>query len=229
MTSVHVWLATVKEDADCRALERILSPAERGRAARFVRRIDRIAYAAAHALLRQALSTLDNTASPDAWTFDAEPSGRPFLTGPNAGLEFSLTHSTALVGCAVTTGARVGIDVEATNREAPVAVGVKYFGPNERAMLDAAGDVERRELFLRYWTLKEAYLKARGVGVAPSRLSKVTFGSDVLRQPQPVFADEWDDDPSRWSFAAWIAHDCHVALAVQAPDSTTQVIPHTLE
>lgn len=92
-------------------------------------------------------------------TFERTPDGRPFVRTDDH-LDFNLTNTAELVACAVTRGRIVGIDAERLSRGADVlSVARHVFTPLERAALDPRRAIE-------LWTLKEAYLKARGTGFA---------------------------------------------------------------
>jgi 4'-phosphopantetheinyl transferase len=113
---------------------------QRYRAFHFER--DRAAYLTAHALTRRALSRYADVAPPD-WQFAKGPCGKPEIANPlDRRLGFNLSHTHGLVACAVGWECEVGIDVERINREINPAVS-----------------------FFEEWTLKEAYLKALGVGL----------------------------------------------------------------
>jgi 4'-phosphopantetheinyl transferase len=95
--------------------------------------------------------------------------GKPALAPPHAGLAFNLTHTGGLVGVAVAAAARVGLDAEQAARRPradPLRVARRHFAPAEVAALEAAAsEGARAALFLRLWTLKEAYVKALGHGI----------------------------------------------------------------
>jgi 4'-phosphopantetheinyl transferase len=128
--------------------------------------LDRIAvasrrreYLAAHALVRTTLSRYADV-EPAAWTFRENAWGRPEVVGH--ALRFSLSHTDGLVAVAVTHDRDVGIDVEALDRRpATPELADHFFAPVEAAAVRA-----QPERFLEYWTLKEAYVKARGMGMA---------------------------------------------------------------
>lgn len=79
------------------------------------------------------------------------------------GIFFNLSHSGALAICAV--GEReVGCDVEKIAKT-PERIAERFFHPNERACLKACNETERKELFYRFWTMKESYIKMTGEGM----------------------------------------------------------------
>jgi 4'-phosphopantetheinyl transferase len=116
----------------------------------------------ARALVGRALSV-----APTAWSWREGPRGRPEIADPDAGLQFNLAHSGGLVACALRRAGDVGVDLEHRDRPAldPRLV-ERYCAPDEIADIRRQGPDGWRDQFLKYWTLKEAYLKARGLGIA---------------------------------------------------------------
>ena len=81
-------------------------------------------------------------------------------------LRFNISHTDGLIACAVTIGREVGVDVEHINRHLTHDVADRFFAPREVADLQSLPDEEQQRVFFDYWTLKEAYIKARGFGLA---------------------------------------------------------------
>lgn len=81
----------------------------------------------------------------------------------------NLTHTAGLVACAVSPDAPVGVDTERWDRPVSVAaIASQALTDGERdALALLGGDAQRRAL-LRTWTVKEAYAKAMGLGLALS-------------------------------------------------------------
>lgn len=203
---VHVWIRRTA-GMDERAVQEVvglLSADERARYERFHFARDRRDYAAAHALLRTALSEYAKrpaASAPADWRFDTIAGGKPVLAPETpAPLAFNLSHTRGCVAVAVTAGAPVGIDVEALDREPDVdGVADRFFGPDEVAWLRRADGRGRKERFFRLWTLKEAYLKATGEGIAKSLHA---IGFDVAPDGSVAsFHAPPGMDASRWTFA----------------------------
>ena len=87
-------------------------------------------------------------------------------------VEISLSHSGGALAVAI-SGSPVGIDIEPLSGEGDGARIVdRFFDPAEREAYLAALEEERREVFLRIWTAKEAIFKSRREAVfAPSTVS----------------------------------------------------------
>jgi 4'-phosphopantetheinyl transferase len=165
------WLTSdLPEEPPATALD-VLSPCERSRCERLLFGRDRRDFAAAHALLRAALSATANRPRSE-WTFEAGRFGKPHLAPAIAAhtpISFNLTHTHGLVACAVVKQADVdvGIDVEATERHEDLSeLAGEFFSIAEAVeILHLAGD-DRERRFYETWTLKEAFIKALGDGLS---------------------------------------------------------------
>lgn len=111
-------------------------------------------------LIRRALSEASGTMAIDCRPVE----GRPERSDHPPGWCLSLSHSAGLAGCAVSPGAPVGLDLEPKARRPQwQKVVSRWFSLQEQDWLLAAND---SEAFLKVWTLKEAWLKATGRGIA---------------------------------------------------------------
>lgn len=186
------WLAPDEAGDRIEAWLPLLSEEERARAARFHVGADRAAYVAAHALLRVLLA---GCGVPHP-RFEAGPWGRPELVGRPGGLRFSLTHTRSLVAAAVAAEDDLGLDVEAAGRTVD-ALGLagRFFAPAEAAYLSTLSAAAVAPEFLRIWTLKEAFVKAVGLGLALP-LDRFAFGAT----PGAFTCAAELGDPAAWSF-----------------------------
>ncbi|MFE3633260.1 4'-phosphopantetheinyl transferase family protein [Streptomyces sp. NPDC059168] len=206
----HVWTARVPDsdrDAAVRAGLALLTPAEHDRLAHFRFARDRAQYAVAHTLLRTALTRCHPEIPPRQWEFRTTWHGRPELTGRTAGtgLRFNLSHTPGAAVCVVTRGTDCGIDVEETaphrTRRLP---GV--LAPAEAAALAGLPAGGRADALLRYWTLKEAYTKALGLGLAHP-FSRCDFGA----LPDTGTITLAADAEGEWQFHQWRPGPGHIA------------------
>lgn len=190
----------------------LLDAGERERAARFVREGDRRAFIAAHVLARAMLTAaLGGPAA--AWRFVEGEKGKPALDpGHASGAEFNLSHTATGVACAVSLIHRVGVDIENRWREGQyLGLAEAYFAPAEVAALRAAPAGSQQRLFFATWTLKEAYIKARGMGLS---LPLDQFAI-ALDPPRISFEAALEDDPGAWTLAHLEPDDRHtIAVAV---------------
>lgn len=95
---------------------------------------------------------------------DMERIGNEFDGEDLKRLYFNLSHSGDYVVLAV-SDETVGIDIEYKNKNA-LRIAERFFCPEEYDVIAAAdSEKERKQLFLQYWTMKEAYVKYCGTGL----------------------------------------------------------------
>jgi 4'-phosphopantetheinyl transferase len=183
-------------------LERqFLDAAEAERYARFRVAPAAHLFLASRILLRTLLSRYW-PARPEDWHFAANRWGRPRVAEPAqaAGLHFNLSHTDGLVACLVGDREELGVDTETTRR--PMAdmaqIAGRFFAAREVAALGEVTEVERRERFFEFWTLKESYIKARGIGLSLG-LSNFAFTIGVGRATI-AFEPGFGDNPAAWDF-----------------------------
>jgi 4'-phosphopantetheinyl transferase len=167
--TVHVWRADLGlEAAYLRRLGQNLSADERERASRFRFARDRDRFVGARGLLREILALYLN-ATPGRLSFDYSAHGKPFLAGEeHSTLRFNVSHSFDVMLLAIAHMREVGVDVEGVRNDG-VAMEEIYetvLSEPEKQALARFGGEDKRTTFLRFWTLKEAYIKADGRGVS---------------------------------------------------------------
>jgi 4'-phosphopantetheinyl transferase len=198
-------------------LMNILSDEERERHSRFHFERDRALYLTAHALLRITLSRYANV-DPQRWQFRAGKYGRPEIAGPRSRLRFNLSHTYGLAACAVVLDRDIGLDVECVTRDVPTEVAESTFSARERSDILGTPVTARARRFLEYWTLKEAYIKARGVGMSLP-LDQFTFYKNESGVWRIIFEKPLCDDHERWQFWSWRTDNGHqIALALDLGD-----------
>lgn len=214
---VHVWRGQLGFPAELlNSLHECLSQEERERAERFRFPADRDRYVAAHGIVRHVLGRYLHCA-PDQLVFASNEHGKPML--PSRALEFNLSHSGDFVLVAVTRARRVGVDVERIRSGISSSViAQRYFSKEEFAELQALPLRQREAAFFTCWTRKEAYIKARGLG-----LSLALESFDVSLSPnEPALLRATRPDPdeaARWSLFP-LKTDPHYesAVAVEGQD-----------
>jgi len=155
--SLDVYYADRRALAD-ELVVAFVTAADRERAAAMHPR-RRAEYLAGRALLRYALEQFTGRSAP-SHELRATPEGKLECV---AGPAISLSHSGDIVACAVTSAAAVGIDIETRiARTSSAVLAARHYTPSEADWV--AADPERR--FQMLWVLKEAYLKALGVGLS---------------------------------------------------------------
>jgi len=178
----HVWWVLTDEVRGealeaCRAL---LGPEERERHRRLALPEVQHDYLVAHALLRLALSR-HAAVEPPAWVFATDRHGRPELAGPagHPPLRFNLSHTRGLAACVCALDREVGVDVERVEAGAITAALLEAtLSAAEATALGALPPQARPRRFFELWTLKEAYLKARGLGIGVP-LDRISLGLET--------------------------------------------------
>jgi 4'-phosphopantetheinyl transferase len=186
-----------------------LAEDERARIACFALEKDRHARLVARGALRQALSAATGGAvAPAAFRFRYNDFGKPLVAYPAqaAAIPFNVSLTDGLVAILISSpggisspgDVEVGVDVERVrNIDDPVALAQHYFAPREIDDLRATPGEAQLDRFFRYWTLKESYIKARGLGLSLP-LNRFWFNLDG-----PIrihFEPGFDSHPGEWVF-----------------------------
>lgn len=226
--TIHLWHFELESNPlrmDAQYLD-WLSPAERNRHDRLLIANRRQHYLLGKIMQRQILSHYEEL-EPRDWQFEDNAWGKPAVAlRPDPGLHFNLSHSGNAYVMAVARHGELGVDIEFAQRGRRVSkLAGRYFSAQEAHWLLAQEASRQQELFYDFWTLKEAYIKARGMGLA---LSLDGFSFDVSQAGKINFAHhdlgsrgEHDDEDWRFWRIKWpgVSEDYALALAVAAKDS----------
>src|SRR5262249_2401670 len=146
--------------------------------------VDAVAYAAAHGALRLILGNMLKR-TPGVLQFGKGRHGKPFLCSPSGvpceQIQFSISHSADLAAVGFSRQA-IGIDIEKVVwSEDLLDVARSNFAEEQFTDLVSVSGEQRKQLFFRYWTLGEAFIKATGLGVSQGLNS---FAFTVDGQPR---------------------------------------------
>jgi 4'-phosphopantetheinyl transferase len=166
---VHLWRIRLAPCSD-----ELLSEDERARARRFRFPLHRERFVAARSALRRILAAYLDL-DPAGLRFQYSPHGKPRLE--QEWLRFNLAHSEDLALCAVAHGREVGVDIERIRPRPDEGIPERFFSPSEAAQLRGLPP----PAFYRYWTAKEAWLKARGEGLS---VALDSFDVSALNDPR---------------------------------------------
>ncbi len=210
---VHVWVLDpdTADDAMCTWCEGVLSEREDERRRKFIRDVDGRSYLLAHGFVRAVLSRYGEVPA-TSWTFAEGAQGRPEIAHPSAltGLRFNLSHTRGQIALLVHGVRDAGIDVERLDRvEDPVALSRRFFTSEEHEGVASLVAAERDAQFVRLWTLKEAYVKARGLSLAENA-KKFWFEAGDPSDIRVHINEDLGDDGSGWSFTASPSGSKHV-------------------
>lgn len=183
MLTVHLRFCCLPAQRDPSlddALARLLSPPERTRCERLP-----VGHAG-RAMLARALVRTELAAAlgvePSTLVFAGGPNGKPEVLAPPQSIAFNLSHSgdwTVLAWHTAPCAAPLGVDVEhrGPGERDVMRLARRFFSRPEQEALGAVAGAAREDLFYRLWTLKEAWVKAHGLALAP-QLGSVAFGVD---------------------------------------------------
>lgn len=166
---VHLWRVRLDGiGVDDAILWGFLSTEEQERASRFHFDLHRQRFLRTHAFNRRLLAHYTSIPAGEL-EIRSLPEGKPTLAHSNGlDLRFNLSHSGDLMVLAIIRLVDVGVDVEVhSDRLDWHQIAASYFQDAELESLEKIeGDAARLAAFYRLWTMKEAYLKARGQGIA---------------------------------------------------------------
>jgi 4'-phosphopantetheinyl transferase len=219
---VHVWLASLEpEDAIVDRLGPLLSPDEQARAARFHFEIDRKHFIVARGCLRTILARYLGVA-PGEIEFTYDQNGKPRLATSMAQsqpLEFNLAHSGVHALYAFTRIGEIGVDLEFVRPEfTGDEIARRFFSTTEVSCLNSLPAEARQEAFFNCWTRKEAFIKAKGIGLSlPLDQFDVTLSPG---EPAALVRTRWDEnEAARWSLKEIEVGPGYAgALAIEAHD-----------
>lgn len=204
---VHIWRAYVLQPmGTIHYLRSLLSGEEVARAERFYFEKDRHRFIVTHGLLRILLADYLNASVIDAHElhFCYNDYGKPVLDldMQDHNLSFNLSHSHELVLFAFTYVRQIGVDIEYMRPDIDhESLAEHTFSPLENEMLQVLPVSARMEAFYQCWARKEAYIKARGKGLAiPLDIFDVS-----LKPGEPAVLLNSREDPheaARWKLCA---------------------------
>ncbi len=196
--AVHLWLACIDvSSAELEALSETLVEDEHERAGRFRFKRDRSRFIAAHGILRYLLSRYLNIV-PVALIFRYGHAGKPAIAKLATTLRFNLWHAGGWALYAIGRDRELGVDIEPLEDSVPWSeLTPMVFSGAEQSELKACRVEERPAAFLRGWTRKEAYIKARGEGLSlPLKRFDVPLGPE--QNPVPIHTTRDRATAPRW-------------------------------
>jgi 4'-phosphopantetheinyl transferase len=115
--------------------------------------------------LREILTHYQPDTPPQAWEFSTNAYGRPALKQYHP-MNFNISHTPTQAFCLTSPHPLCGIDVE---KIAPININSTFFThtltPREQRLILSLPAHEHTRVFTAFWCLKEAHLKALGVGL----------------------------------------------------------------
>jgi len=201
------------------SLYQVLSPDEQARANRFHFDKDRRHFIVARACLRKLLGQYLGI-KPAELRFAYGDYGKPHLAlDQPAIMKFNLAHAGGLAVYAFTRLGEIGVDLERIKPEfGGDDIARRFFSPAEVDSFDRLPADARALAFFNCWTRKEAFIKAKGLGLSlPLDQFDVTLAPD---QEASLLRTRWDEgEAARWSLRALEIGVGYVgAVALEAHD-----------
>ncbi|MCW8876727.1 MAG: 4'-phosphopantetheinyl transferase superfamily protein [Kangiellaceae bacterium] len=223
---IHLWYSYDETIQDHHLLDTYLSlldDKEREQRSRFHFKKHRHQYLITRAMVRTILSLYADNISPEQWAFAKNDYGKPCIANPlmETRLNFNLSHTENLILMGVTLDNEIGVDVEYLPRIGNMLdIANRFFSPLEIKQLHELPIEEQKERFFDLWTLKEAYIKACGMGLSipldefnySFRKGKINISFDPVRKDQPELWQFWQVTPS---------NDYKASVAIKASDADT--------
>ncbi|MHC5938100.1 4'-phosphopantetheinyl transferase HetI [Nostoc sp.] len=188
---IHVWRIELDQpELQLQNLVATLSSDETARAERFYFPKHRQHFIAGRGILRTILGRYLGV-QPSQVQFNYQHRGKPVLADKfaDSGLAFNLSHSQDLGLCAVNCS-QIGVDLEYIRPMSDLeALAKRFFLPREYEMLRSLSPNQQQEIFFRYWTCKEAYLKATGDGL--SQLEQIEVSLTSTEPAKLEITEDW--------------------------------------
>jgi 4'-phosphopantetheinyl transferase len=216
----HVWEINLSLLPTHKAsLYTLLNADEKERCLKYKNDALRTSFIACRGSLREILSHYEPSIHPSLWHFKTTTYGRPFLFQHHP-FSFNLTHTKDAAYCVLSPNPICGIDTESI---VPIDLSSSFcdytLTPHERHIIQSLPIAMQDSAFTKYWCLKEARLKAIGIGLTtpmnhfsiPLNHHHLTHkGTHLIQTPQ-------------WDYHLFSPSDTTVLALVQshAPKNTT--------
>lgn len=193
----------------------LLSENERKQQQQFHFAKDRHRYLITRALTRTVLSRYTSIPA-DQLVFASNEFGKPHIHGLNQTISFNITHADNLILIGVTRDCALGLDTEnSQHREISSDLAEYSFASEEVANFLAQPIEHQQQRFFEFWTLKESYIKARGMGLSIP-LKQFSFRFPNEHAIEFAIDAQQNDAPGRWRFWQFkLADDYLVAVCAE--------------
>lgn len=177
-------------------------------------------YAIARILQRTVLSRYVPLVSPNAWIFNRNRYGKPFVSNPlSRSIYFNLSHTTGITNkdgmivMVVANQPMVGIDVECRKRTmSELGLFENHFMKDEWRSVMVCQPEFRLDTFYLLWTLKESFIKAIGRGLSQN-LQDFGFVIDEFKSIRAYMANNLPERQLSWQFRGFEYGDYIISLS----------------
>jgi 4'-phosphopantetheinyl transferase len=227
----HVWLAFLDQPAGViMNLASLLSDDECQKAGRYYRPRDRDRFIVGRGILRKIISSYI-ALPPDQLRFTYNEYGKPAISNDqnDRALNFNLSHSAGLILYAVAMRRDLGIDIEYIRDDfATLEIAERFFSKDEVAALKSLPANQRTVGFFNCWSRKEAFIKAKGMGVSYP-LDKFTVSVAPGEPPAILKVDGGGRELERWKMYELNPGAGYVAAMIASKPPVTLKQLHWIE
>lgn len=177
---VHIWKSNLEQSSiNLENSFNILNEAEKNKAKRFHFEKHQKRYIIARSSLKRILS-LYLAINPQEIEFHYNDYGKPHLLEKinRINLQFNISHSENIAIYGINCRNLIGVDVEYIR---PISdaenLAKRFFSQKEYEYIGKLPSEEKNREFFKFWTAKEAYLKAIGKGISGG-LEKVEISTE---------------------------------------------------
>jgi 4'-phosphopantetheinyl transferase len=230
---IHLWYLnqeTANIDAVTKAFAQVATPEEREQAQRFIPDAKRNEFMMTRVMIRRVLAHYV-AVDEKAWEFTKNRFGAPEIASPSLSpaLIFSIAHTKGVIVIATASDREIGVDVESRREKSNfLDLARSAFSTQECEKMSKLGEAEVAQRFYEYWTLKEAYIKARRMGFSiPTRHFSMHLDTKNIGI---AFDAQIIDDAHGWGFKLldWgSAHQMALAYRKKSPDEVIEIHEHT--
>ncbi|MDO6421247.1 4'-phosphopantetheinyl transferase family protein [Saccharophagus degradans] len=173
-------------------------------------------YLCGHILARVIIAHHQN-ATWQSIILQTDKQGKPYITTAGTRISFNISHSGEWWTLALGEAGEIGVDIESPcNRslidEDILPIAKRNFSAQENSLLNTATIEFRKKHFYRIWTIKEAILKAVGVGLTGPALKDIDTGLGATKNTHSLLtADGTILLHSDYQYLD--ITDCHLAIA----------------
>jgi phosphopantetheine--protein transferase-like protein len=132
-------------------------------------------FARRRAFRRRVLAGYFADVHPSELTFGTNKAGKPFLELQHSSLHFNASHGRAGGVVVVSEASPLGVDIEFLRPIDEAAFAERILSPKERQLHLSNPPEARLKSIFTYWTVKEALIKALGIGLNLNLLPRMSL------------------------------------------------------
>ncbi|HLD95568.1 MAG TPA: 4'-phosphopantetheinyl transferase superfamily protein [Alphaproteobacteria bacterium] len=215
---VHLWIIPlIQPELVYQSLFKILSEKEKENVQKI---LIKEPYIVSHGALREILSLYLRLPSQEI-AFQYSKFQKPYLKEPLKNIEFNLSHSGEMALLGLTTFKRIGVDIEKRRPLQDITNLAKTVLTTNEYEYFLNHPAQRDDLFFKYWTAKEAFIKGVGEGLSFG-LENVSF-RDIDSSNPSISIKTFPMESKEWSIQSFeISPLFSAAIATKQPISTVK-------